>query len=147
MPIVERDKESESRSSTSPQDSLQCAPSNYEVLQILSQEPKTKIQPFRGEMCQKYRRSEIPVSQRGRGSKTDLSFFFSPLRWRLTSAAWCQIYHLSNGFLICLGFHLPDIVNPPFHQKLSFPFYLYSPLVHIRVIFFTFVFSCLHAAQ
>ena len=47
-------------------------------------------------------------------SKHYLSLFFShlSLRWRLTTA-WCQIYHLSNGFLICLGYHLPDILPPP----------------------------------
>ena len=46
---------------------------------------------------------------------------FSSLR--LTSA-WCQILHLSNGFLICLGFHLADIVRAP-TPNLSF--LLHSP--------------------
>ena len=50
-------------------------------------------------------------------------FFFSHLclRWRLTTA-WCQIYHLSNGFLMCLGYHLPDIVPPPVLSHPNSPF-------------------------
>ena len=61
---------------------------------------------------------------------------------RLTSAG-CQICHLSNGFLICLGFHLADIVtSPPLSS--SFTFFLslstagcfyFSPLLAV----FTFL--------
>ena len=107
------------------------------VLQVLSQETKPagvyKIQHLRGEMCQcqKDRKSDerstisIPllgghlVNRESWKQHLFVILLFSSLL-RLTSAG-CQICHLSNGFLICLGFHLADIVtSPPLSSSFTF---------------------------